>query len=145
VAGEGSFTTGRQGTYADGSERIRFVFQVSMASRDRLLLEALREFLGFGSITDRPTPQNGWEPMSSFSIGSRRRHHDATIPFATRFLLPSHKRDQFMVWHEAFLANEAAHPSRYGKGPSECSEPGCSLPVRGRGLCRRHYYRATGW
>ncbi len=34
---------------------------------------------------------------------------------------------------------------RLGKGPSGCSEFGCDRPVRGRRLCRSHYYRATGY
>jgi hypothetical protein len=145
VAGEGSFTTGRQGTYADGSDRIRFVFTVKMATRDRSVLEALRTFLGYGSIHDERRRQAHWQPMSSFQINSRRGHHAATIPFADAFLLPCYKRDQFEAWSEAFLANEAAHPSQFGKGRSVCSIGDCVDPVRGRGLCRKHYYRATGW
>jgi hypothetical protein len=145
VAGEGSFTTGRQGAYVDGSERIRFVFQVTMATRDRLALEALRSFLGFGSIHDQPSRRANWEPESSFQINSRRGHHLATIPLAEAFLLPSNKREQFEAWKAAFTAYEEDHPTRYGKGRSPCSVDGCDFPVRGRGLCRRHYYRATGW
>jgi hypothetical protein len=145
VAGEGSFTTGRQGVYEDGSERIRFVFDMKMATVDRPVLEALREFIGFGSIGDAPARHANWAPISCLRINSRRAHHLGTIPFAEAFLLPSHKRTQFEAWREAFLANERLHPSRRGKGRSICSVPDCPDPVRGRGLCRRHYYRATGW
>jgi len=145
VAGEGSFTTGRQGVYADGVERTRFVFTVKMATHDRPGLEALRTFLGYGSIHDEGRRQAHWQPMSSFQINSRLGHHAATIPFAEGFLLPCHKRDQFEAWREAFPANEAAHPSRFGKGRSTCLMPDRPDPVRGRGLCRKHYYRATGW
>ena len=145
VAGEGSFTTARQGTYADGTERTRFVFAVKMATRDRPVLDALRNFLGAGSIHDEQPRRAHWQPMSSFQINSRRGHHAATIPFAEAFLLPCHKRDQFDAWRDAFLANEAAHPSRFGMGRSICSVDDCPHPVRGRGLCRKHYYRATGW
>jgi hypothetical protein len=118
---------------------------VTMASRDRPLLQALREFLGYGSITETPSRQVGWQPTSHFRINSRRGHHAATIPFAEQFLLPSHKREQFVEWRDAFLANEQAHPSKFGKGRSTCSVDDCPLPVRGRGLCRKHYYRETGW
>ncbi len=145
VAAEGSFTTGRQGVYRDGSERVRFVFQVRMATRDRPLLEALRSFLGFGSVSDAPARRTTWQPTSTFTINSRRAHHTATIPFAETYLLASNKREQFEAWRDAFLAHEVAHPSNYGKGRSPCSIDGCTLPVRGRGLCRRHYDRATGW
>jgi hypothetical protein len=40
---------------------------------------------------------------------------------------------------------DALRPSRHGKAPSSCSVDGCGRPVRGRGLCRSHYYRATGY
>lgn len=116
-----------------------------MAQRDRPVLEALRSFLGAGSITDQPARRSAWAPTSTFQINSRRGHHAATIPFADAFLLPCHKRGQFDVWRKAFLANESAHPSQFGKGRSVCSMADCSDPVRGRGLCRKHYYRATGY
>jgi hypothetical protein len=118
---------------------------MKMATVDQPLLEALRQFIGFGSIGASPARRAHWAPMSWFRINSRRGHHLGTIPFAETFLLPSHKRTQFEAWRDAFLANEQRHPSRYGKGRSICSEPDCNDPVRGRGLCRRHYYRATGW
>jgi len=111
VAAEGSFTTGRQGTYQDGSERLRFVFQVKMATRDRPLLEALRSFVGFGSINDQPARRDGWLPESAFTINSRRGHHRATIPFGDAFLLPSNKREQYEAWKRAFTTYELAHPT----------------------------------
>ena len=134
VAGEGSFSvTRRLPPFVDGTPRLRFVFTVTMASRDRPLLEALGTFLSVGSIADRPPLLPHHEALSSFSVGSHRAHHAATIPFAERFLLPCAKRRQF-----------DQRPSRWGKGRSTCSEDGCDQPVRGRGLCRSHYYRATG-
>ena len=39
---------------------------------------------------------------------------------------------------------EARFPSNWGTGPSPCAIAGCDKPVRGRGLCRAHYYAATG-
>ena len=55
VAGEGSFivTQATPPRFADGAARKRFVFQVTMAKRDRPALEALRTFLGYGSIGDQ--------------------------------------------------------------------------------------------
>ena len=40
---------------------------------------------------------------------------------------------------------DLAKTPEWGKGLSTCSVEGCDRPVRGRGLCRRHYYRATGY
>lgn len=134
-----------QPTFADGTERLRFVFTVAVASRDRPLLETLQEFLGWGSISSQGSRRPGWLPTSTFCINSRRAHHAATIPFAEQYLLPSAKRQQYERWRDAVLAYEVEHPSRWGKGPSNCSVPGCDQPVRGRGLCRSHYYRATGY
>jgi hypothetical protein len=113
-----------------------------MASRDRPLLEALRQFLGFGSIRDPAIRRAGWLPTSVFTINSFRGHRLATIPFADRFLLPSAKRTQFERWREALERYEREHDIRPGR--STCSVEGCGGLVRGRGLCRAHYYRATG-
>jgi len=143
IAGEGSFyasTTGER--FRDGSPRRRFVFQLHMARRDRPLLLGLRAVLGFGSISDRPGKGRG-QPTSLLTINSRRAHTTATIPFMETFLLPSAKRHQFEAWRDDLLTYEREHPRRMGR--SICSEPGCVGLVRGRGLCRRHYYRATGW
>jgi len=131
--------------FADGLPRPRFVFEMSMATRDRPVLEALRSFLGYGSIGDRPARRANWQPMSTFSIASLRAHRAATIPFAERFLLPCAKKAQFERWRDALISYEAMRPSRYGMGRSPCSAPGCDKPVRGRRLCRSHYYRATGY
>lgn len=128
-----------------GLRRLRFVFTVQVAARDRALLEQLLQFLGHGSIHERPPRKAAWQPTSTFSIGSLRGHRKATIPFAEQYLLPCAKRRQFEEWRDAMDAYEATNPSRWGKGPSACSVPGCDGPVRGRGLCRSHYYRATGY
>ena len=146
VAGEGSFSVTRKlPPHADGDARLRFVFGVTMADRDRPLLEVLRAFLGFGSIRDGGPGQKGMLPVSTFVVNSLRAHHQATIPFAERFLLPCAKRDQFERWRDAMSEYEAVHPSRWGKGRSVCSRPGCDKAVRGRGVCRSHYYEVTGY
>lgn len=145
VAGEGSFNTSRERLFADGSPRLRFRFQVTVATRDRALLEQLRRLLGYGSITDRPPGRPGYQPTSELRVSSFRAHREATIPFADRYLLPSAKRDQFERWRAQMDEYLAAHPSRWGLGPSPCCMPGCERPVRGRGLCRPHHYRATGY
>jgi hypothetical protein len=145
VAGEGSFyVAALRARFADGTPRKRFCFQLSMASRDRGLLVALQRFLGVGSIRDEPA-RGRWLPVSRFSIKSHRAHRAVTIPFAERYLVPCAKRRQYEEWRAALDAYETEHPTRYGKGPSPCSVPGCGKPVRGRGLCRSHYYRATGY
>jgi hypothetical protein len=146
VAGEGSFiATPKQPPFKDGSPRLRFIFSITVATRDRLILEALRQFLGFGSIRELAPKRKGYEPASEYRVTSLLAHHAATIPFAERFLLPCAKRNQFEIWREAMEAQERAHPNRYGKGRSTCSVPGCDKPVRGRMLCRSHYYRVTGY
>jgi hypothetical protein len=146
VAGEGSFVIarGRQ-TFADGSPRRRFRFELTMAERDRPMVEALRSFLGVGSIRDMPPSREGWLPGVRLTINSHRAHRKVTIPFAEQFLLPCAKRRQFDEWRAELDRYESEHPTRYGQGPSPCSVPECGRPVRGRGLCRRHYYRATGY
>jgi hypothetical protein len=116
-----------------------------MATRDRSLLEQLREALGFGSIQDRKPARQGWQPTSVFSVASRKAHVAATIPFMEQFLLHSAKREQFEQWRDALLAYDVRHPNPALRGRSVCSVEGCTAYVRGRGLCRRHYYRATGY
>jgi hypothetical protein len=146
VAGEGSFTTVRQRRpYRDGSPRLKFVFCMTMARRDLPVLEALRSFLGYGSIQHHKRGRAHWQPTSTLRIHSIWAHRNATIPFAEEFLLPCAKRRQYAEWRDHLLAYDSAHPNRYGKGPSPCSVPGCEKPVRGRMLCRSHYYRATGY
>ena len=146
VAGEGCFSITRASAQPrrDGSTRLRFVFSLTMATRDLQIVEALRNDLGVGSMEiKRPQDPRHLEQVC-LTVNSRRAHFAATIPYMERYLLPSAKRTQYERWRDALIEHELAHPSKYGKGPSPCSEPGCDKPVRGRGLCRSHYYRATG-
>ena len=144
VAGEGCFTsTAIQPPYRDGSERRRFVFTVSVADRDLDVLLALQEMVGGGSLHRRPS-RNGWLPTATFSVSSNRMHLETTIPFADRYLLPSSKRMQYLAWRADLSAHLARHPTRWGRGRAQCTIEGCLDPVRARGLCRRHYYAATG-
>src|SRR4051794_10582720 len=63
VAGEGCFrSTPRRERFADGSLRLRFVFELSLRSQDRPLLVALQSFLGAGTIDDRGVRRPGWAP-----------------------------------------------------------------------------------
>jgi len=51
VAGEGSFIITRKlPAFANGDRRLRFVFTMTMAQRDRALLEALRTTRAFGAM-----------------------------------------------------------------------------------------------
>jgi hypothetical protein len=149
VAGEGSFyVSRRRGRFvADGSERMRFGFGVTMAQRDRSLLGLLHTYLGVGSLRDSDAPRPHWQPTSRLEVASCADHRKVTIPFAEKYLLPCAKRDQFEAWRMAMDEYEAARltKTRWGQGPSACSVEGCDRPVRGRGLCRSHYYHATGW
>jgi hypothetical protein len=144
VAGEGCFTIApKRPPFADGAPRRRFVFEVKMASRDRRLLVALKSFLGLGSLHDAAPRRVGWQPISTFTIASLKGHHAATIPFAERFLLPCEKRKQFERWRDAMVTYERDHPRKLGR--SICRVVGCEKLVRGRMLCRSHYYRETGY
>ena len=147
VAGEGWFGTKRRAErfVRDGSPRLVFAFGITVARRDLRMLEALQTFLGHGTIRDRAPGQPHHQPLSDFAIVSMRAHRAATIPFARRFLLSCEKRRQFERWVEAMDVYEEQRPTQRGRGPSPCSMPGCGRPVRGRGLCRSHYYRETGY
>ncbi len=146
VAGEGSFIiTTKQPPFKDGSPRLRFVFSLSMASRDRALLESLQGALGVGSICDSERRHTSWLPASCFTVNSLKAHQAATIPFFDRYLPPTAKRREYLLWKAALTSFDSLHPHRHGKGPGTCAKPECTDPVRGRGLCRRHYYRATGY
>jgi hypothetical protein len=133
----------RADRFSDGSPRLRFIFDLEVADRDRPLLVDLRELLGCGAIRDRQRDPR-WQPSSAYRISSAAQHRAATIPFAERFLPPSAKRDQFLRWRDALLAYERDRPTQWGRGRSTCRVHGCDLPVRGQGLCRSHYHRATG-
>lgn len=145
IAGEGSFSisTGRR-VWANGDPVRKFVFAVTVASRDRGVLEELRRFLGVGAIQNSPPRRTGWEPTSTLSVRSLKAQQQA-IPFADRFLLPCAKRNQFEARRDALMSYVRRHNIRWGLGRSICGINGCERPVRGRGLCRSHYYRETGW
>lgn len=144
VAGEGSFSVTRKlPALRDGSPRLSFVFSITVAARDEAMLELLRSFLGYGSIASRKVINPKWQPQVVYTVKSLIAHEMATIPFADEFLLPSSKRDQFYKWKESMKAYVDAHPPRRGR--STCKVEGCEKLVRGRGLCRSHYYQATGW
>jgi hypothetical protein len=145
VAGEGWFRTARAAPpYRDGSPRTRFVFGLSMATRDIAMLKALRVFLGVGSLNAQPARRENWQPLASFSVRSHRAHARGRSRSASTSCCRA-KRRQFEAWRDALYEYEERHPNRFGKGPSPCGIEGCDRPVRGRGLCRSHYYRATGY
>jgi hypothetical protein len=145
TAGEGCFTVGSIGERNDGSERRRFRFLITMADRDLPAISALRSLLGVGSIMHRPPPRANCQPTVTLSVVSRKALREAVIPFFDRYLVAGHKRTQYLRWRDEFTAYEQRFPSNWGAGPSPCSMPGCDKPVRGRGLCRAHYYQETGY
>ena len=146
VAGEGYFViTTKQPPFRNGDPRLRFVFGLHIARRDRPLLERLVDRIGFGSIQDRRPSRSHWQPSSVFTVSSLKGHRNGVIPFLDRFLLPSAKREQFELWCRAMDSYETFHPSHHGRGPSVCRIAGCDRPVRGRGLCRSHYHQETGY
>ena len=83
VAGEGSFVvTRRLPPFKDRTARLRFLFDVTVANRDRPMLEQLRSLLGLGAISDQQPAKPGWQPTSHFQIASIKAHLAATIPWA---------------------------------------------------------------
>jgi len=137
VAAEGCFCITRQTPrfVADGAERKRFVFTVTMARRDRALLEQLHARLGVGSLRDIAARSEMWLPTTAFTVSSVRAHRAAVIPFADKYVLPSAKRRQFEAWRDEMNAYWESLPPkhRWGDGRSTCSVPGCNQFVRGRG------------
>lgn len=146
VAGEGYFSVLRTTRiHTNGDPVKQFLFAVTVRSSDVGMLETLRDFVGAGWIRHDPRRRANWKPLSTYSIKSLKAHQEATIPFADRYLLPCAKRDQFEAWRNALEEYVERHHVRWGRGPSSCRIDGCERPVRGRGLCRSHYYRETGW
>lgn len=146
VAGEGYFsvsTTAR--LHLSGEPIQKFVFGVGVEAADVGMLQALQAFLGVGSIRSCPAGRPNWKPQVVYSVRSIKAHREATIPFADRYLLPCKKRDQFDSWRNALEVYAERHKVRWGQGRSQCAIEGCDRLVRGRGLCRIHYYRVTGW
>lgn len=143
VAGEGCFCITRSlPHYADGAVRPRFIFDLEMARRDEALVLQLHRFLGVGSIGHRSRPNQ--LPTVRLRIASIRAHRRALIPFADRYLIAGVKRTQYPQWRAAPEEHLVERPYRWGEGRATCSVDGCVRPVRGQGLCRTHYYRATG-
>ena len=112
-----------------------------MAERDLAVVTALRNFIGVGSIDRRPPQRARWQPTVIYTVSGGRGIREAVIPFCDTFLIASAKRTQYLRWRERFMEYEARFPSNWGTGPSPCAIAGCDKPVRGRGLCRAHYYR----
>jgi hypothetical protein len=146
IAGEGSYIETRNGDhFVSGEPRKRFVFSLTMASWDEPLVRGLQSFLGVGGVFSTPPRESHWQPTTTLRVQSHLANRQVVIPFSEGFLPPSNKRAQFRRWRDALNSYESAHPNRWGNGPSICSIAGCDRPVRGQGLCRRHYYRVTGY
>jgi hypothetical protein len=109
------------------------------------LLESLRDALGVGAIRVVGPRKDYWKPLAVYTVNSLKAHWRATIPFFETYLLPCAKRVQFDAWRDSLERYVNRYNIRCGRGRSLCSVVGCGRPVRGRGLCRSHYHRATGW
>lgn len=147
VAGEGCFRRSeRRERFRDGSPRIRFVFELSLAEPDLPLVEALQAMLGgAGTIRLREPRRPGWQREACLTVAAERLHLARTIPFAEQFLPPCHKRAQFERWRDELSAYRQRREQVAPAGRGRCSVEGCDDWIRGQGLCRRHYYQATGW
>lgn len=134
IAGEGCFsivTSNR--TWPDGDPVRDFVFKVSVASRDRALLESITKQLGAGSISDRPPRKTHWQPTSTFTVHSLRGHRAATIPFMDRFLIAGNKRQQCAHWKNQLLRYLEQHLIRAGGPRIECKIDGNTGNARQNG------------
>jgi hypothetical protein len=146
VAGEGCFSISKTGrSHLSGEPILKFVFSVRVEESDLSMLEALREFIGFGSIYRSRSRHPKWKPTVTYAVNSLKAHWQATIPFVERYLLPCAKRNQFDQWRSELADYVGRHNVRCGRGRSICAMDGCPRIVRGRGLCRVHYYRVTGY
>jgi hypothetical protein len=121
------------------------LFGVQVAADDVGLLREIQVTLGAGSIRLEEPRKAHWKRTAIYSVKSIKAHVTSTLPFMDRYLLPCAKRMQYFAWRENLDAYVKRHRVRWGMGRSTCSEVGCDQPVRGRGLCRSHYYRETGW
>jgi hypothetical protein len=124
---------------------MRFRFGLTMADRDRAVVVRLRDAIGAGSIARQVPQRRGWQPTVTLSVSGRKSLREQAIPFFDEHLVAGDKRRQYLDWRRAFTEYEAHFPSSWGAGPSPCARPGCDRPVRGRGLCRAHYYEETGY
>ena len=148
VAGEGCYSRSRRSErfVRDGSPRYKFSFSVTMADRDRAIVELLRDLLACGSIYEQPPAKAHHQPTVSLQITREADLLGAVVPFSEKFLLSQcAKRRQFDTWHESLVNYLRDRPSQYGRGPSTCRIEGCERPVRGQGLCRSHYHQLTGY
>jgi hypothetical protein len=101
VAGEGYFgtiTTPKR--FQDGTPRLRFTFEVTMASRDRPLLEALHVFLSAGRITDVQPKNPKWLLCSTTGSSGSSVYGYAANPIVKRFNGP--KAPAGITYYEAY-------------------------------------------
>ena len=129
VAGEGWFIAKRRTErfVRDGSPRLSFVFGVTVAQRDRNLLEALTAFLGVGTIRDKPARLHHHQPLSEFTIASHASppHRDHPVRRALPAAVPQ-ARPVRARGVEAIAEYEKSRTRRStGRGRSTCSIPGC--------------------
>lgn len=145
IAGEGYFSVVKtQRVHRSGEPIQQFLFGVHVAEHDVSLVEGIKTALGGGSIRWTTPANDHWKPTVVYSLKSIRAHKTTTIPFMERYLLRCAKRRQFESWRDDMETYIERHNVRWA-GRSTCSEEGCDRFVRGRGLCRSHYYRETGW
>lgn len=148
VAGEGCFsvrTVRAPSSHGDLPVR-RFSFALTVAERDRRVVDALHRHLGgAGGVRRSPARRSHWQPTVTLQVTSIRDHLTATIPFAERYLLPvGRKHAQYRSWRDELAAYRRARRARQAERPTTCTTAGCGRPIRARDLCRGCYWRATG-
>ena len=132
VAAEGSFVVSAQSS--------RFKFAVGLGASDSATCELMRSFFCAGRLYRSERRAPNYDDEVAFAVQALPDLIAVIVPFMDEHLPPSYKREQYLRWREQ-LIDYWDHRARRTQ---RCSEHGCELPSRARGLCRGHYYRAFG-
>lgn len=127
VAAEGSFN--RSGR--------KFRFAISVADIDHDMCQMGRNLLGVGRVYVYPRRQEHFHDEATFVVQAVGELVGHVVPFMDAYLPQSKKRAQYLRW-KGDLLEFWQHEMKRRRG---CTIEGCSVPQRGKGVCRRHYFQ----